>query len=506
MSSVDTSTKIAIPRILISGLSGGSGKTLLSLGISHAWSNANIDVFPYKKGPDYIDATWLGLSTKHPCYCLDPFFMDDVSLRNHFIDTFMHSQHKHHAKNSLAIIEGNRGIFDGKDVDGSCSSAKVANNLQCPVILTINCTKMTRTVAALVMGINHFDPTLALKGVILNNTGTDRHAKLVRDCVEQYTDIPVLGTLPRLAKNPIPERHMGLHLHQSESQETILNDIAEYVQEHVDISTLHEIAKNAPPFIVDTPQQTNILPENIATPPIIAYIRDDALWFYYQENLDDLEKLGAKLIPLSILDETPWQEQIKKYSDIPINSPFGFDALYIGGGFPELYAQEIANSPHLTTLRTLANANMPIYAECGGFIVLSNMMHLLEKEEHNSKSYAMTNIFPTDTKIFKKPQGLGYVTAHTERENPYHPLHSVWHGHEFHFSKLIQTDRKLDYILQLKPGHGMEKTKDFGHDGLCYKQCYASYTHLFSPTVPHWSINFIKAANIFKTTQQKNTG
>jgi len=546
-----TETLHTIPRILLSGLSGGSGKTFISLGLSRAWSKQNHQVVPFKKGPDYIDSAWLKIATSHPCYCLDPFFLEAKQLKEHFIHCFTHAHlsnaHLSNAhlsndsitsKSKIAIIEGNRGLFDGKDVEGTCSSARLAHLLKCPVIVSINCTKMTRTVAALVMGINQFDPNLLLAGVILNNVGSDRHANIVQKSVELYTDIPVLGVLPRMKNNPIPERYMGLHLHEKDSQNELLDTIASFLSEHVDTKKIYQIAHETSPltsesqtYIFDSKEtdainkeeihekDTKSLSEKQQTNSIIktfspaeqsnaskntvniAYIYDDALWFYYQENLDALKNAGANLIALSILDERPFQEQAH---NIP------FDALYIGGGFPELYAEKIAKSQHLIHIKELVENQMPIYAECGGFIILSKQLHI--KQDGVNNSYAMANIFPTDTEFFKKPQGLGYITAHTQKENPYHPRNSIWNGHEFHFSKSIMSLDSTQYVLSLNPGHGMHKacemganklgTNEIGVDGLVYKQCFAAYAHLFAPAVPHWAKNFISAAIAYKNNKK----
>lgn len=532
-----------IPRILLSGLSGGSGKTFISLGLSRAWSKQNNQIIPFKKGPDYIDATWLGLASSSHCYCLDPFFLEEKQLKEHFISCFTNASEKISEKNNsmpyeskIALIEGNRGLFDGKDVEGSCSSARLANTLKCPVIVSINCTKMTRTVAAIVMGIKHFDPDLLLAGVILNNTGSARHANLVQKSVEMYTDVPVLGVLPRMSNNPIPERHMGLHLHKKDSQNELLDTIAIFLSEHMDLEKIYKIAHNTSALanesqIKSTLNSKETYPQNseeiysnkiensfaveevenrakavsshakdtnpeAKLPDVvnIAYIYDDALWFYYQENLDALRNAGANLVPLSILDETPFIEQANQ---VP------FDALYIGGGFPELYAEQISQSRHLTCIKELIENNMPVYAECGGFMILSKQLHITQADVKNT--YDMANVFPVETEFFKKPQGLGYITAHTKVENPFHPLGSIWNGHEFHFSKSITNMPNHPYILTLNPGHGMQKIEKLGVDGLVYKQCFASYAHLFAPSVPHWAKNFINITKIHKKNTKEIT-
>ncbi len=492
----------SIPRLMISGLSGGSGKTFVSLGLTRLFSKLDNQIIPFKKGPDYIDAAWLGLASSTSCYCLDPFFMDDEQLKNHFVQSYLINKKKNNGiQSTIALIEGNRGLFDGKDVSGSCSSAKLAHLLNCPVIVSINCTKITRTVAAIILGLTNFDPELNLAGVILNNTGSSRHANLVRQSVETYTNVPVLGVLPRLAHNPIPERYMGLHLKKEEFEDNILDKIANFLQEHVDIDKILEIANDSPlieqnkisSLDINLSSQEKDIKSAIEIKSNnkkdknsqinIAYMYDDAFWFYYRENLEALKNLNVNLIPLSILNPKPFLEQANNIQ---------IDALYIGGGFPELYAEEISKSNHLKEIKDYAEQDLPIYAECGGFMLLSKCIYTIENKE--KKRFEMAGIFPVETEFFKKPQGLGYTVANTQIENPYHPLDSNWHGHEFHFSKSISSSDDFPYILNLNPGHGMVKKDNMGLDGLLFKQCFAAYTHLFAPAVPHWAENFVNAA------------
>lgn len=555
---LNTSSSYPIPRIFIAGLSGGSGKTFLSLGLSRAFSNQGFSVLPYKKGPDYIDSAWLKFATNKDCFCLDPFFLNASQLEQHFIETY--STFNGSQKQGLALIEGNRGLFDGKDLEGSCSSAHVAKILKCPVIVTINCTKSTRTIAAIVQGIANFDKDLQIAGVVLNQTGTKRHADLVRSCVEHYTDMPVLGTLPRMRENPIPERHMGLHRINPIEQNKVLDSLALFVQENIDMEKVYSIASNAKPYCTyeinnyvnstDNCQKLNMnlmaeysypkeLEEKLSTQveisekkPKIAYIYDDAFWFYYKENLLALEQHGAELCPISILDPKSWYEQSGRSSD----EEFPFDALYIGGGFPELFAQQISQSAHLETLRSLAEKNMPIYAECGGFMLLSHALHIPKKEkaelqseqdslkkkkkdkskekksnqdkkEKKKKTFPMANIFSINTKFYPRPQGLGYVEAQANTANPFHPLDLRWQGHEFHFSSIQSSDAQenfenLNFILELPNGTGMGIIEGKNLDGLLYKQTFASYTHLFAPCVPSWAKNFYLAAKAFQKKEK----
>ena len=471
-------------KILISGLSGGSGKTIVSLGLSRFFANKNYPVHPFKKGPDYIDAAWLSEASHKPCYCLDPFFMNEQELAQHFSNTLQNAP-----KSTIALIEGNRGLYDGKDYLGSCSSAQLAHTLNCPVLLTVNCTKITRTTAALVLGMQHFDPKLKIAGVILNNIASGRHGSIIQKSIEEYTDIPVLGIIPRQKSNPIPERYLGLCLDKSKDRETVLNALAELIAGHTDTE---KILACMQPFEVPAAKENQ---EQLTIPdkPLhIAYLYDDAFWFYYQENFDAFKKLGAKLIPLSILSSQSFAEQLQEQN----LTEYDLDGLYIGGGYPELFAKEISSSPKLADIKNWVEQSMPVYAECGGFMLLAKKLHFLE--ESGYKTYPMAGIFDIETKFFYIPQGLGYTEMQTRLPNPYHPAGSFWKGHEFHFSTAINYSSEQEFLFELTKGHGMiEKNmqnKKICFDGLLHKNCFASYTHLYAPAVPHFAQNFVKTA------------
>ncbi len=462
-----------IPRLVISGLAGGSGKTLFSLGLARALAQQGLAVQPCKKGPDYIDAAWLALAAGRPAANLDPYFLPPEALRAQFAKVCRPLSGLA-GDNALALIEGNRGLYDGLDVSGSCSTAQVARTLEAPVILVLNCAKMTRTAAALVQGVAAFEPDLRLAGVIINNTGSDRHAANVRNALETHAAVPVLGALPRLRDNPLPERHMGLTLNRhNPAQEAALQLLAERVARHVDLDALLHIARDVPEL--DAAPATPFSPVITASAPRIGVIRDDALWFYYQENLDALRDAGAELLEISLLDPAPWPE---------------LDGLYMGGGFPELYAREIATSPHLADIRRISEANRPVYAECGGFMTLCR--ELVVGGEH----YPMAGLLRARTEFFERPVGLGYVQATTLRHNPFHPRGGVWRGHEFHYSRCTWEDDAPDLVLGLKPGTGMGKAASphTGADGLCVRNTFAAYTHLYAPAVPHWAPNFVRLA------------
>lgn len=452
-----------IARIIISALRGGAGKTLLSLGLARAFARSGLQVVPCKKGPDYIDTAWLARAAGRPATNLDPFFLPPESLRS-LLDTRACGA-------DLTLIEGNRGLFDGRDLQGSCSTATLAAVLDAPVLLSLDCTKMTRTAAAIVHGLASFDPAVRIGGVVLNQVATQRQVSLIRNSIEQYTGIPVLGCLPRLPHNPLPERHMGLVAHDDPAHTLeILDQLADVITAHTDTNRILELARSAPPLPTPPPfwPETQHLCPAIA--PRIGYVHDAALWFYYGENLEALQRAGADLIELSLLSTSPW----------PV-----VDGLYLGGGFPEEVARELSHSPQLAHIRALSLAHLPIYAECGGFMVLADAI------VRDGQHYPMAGIFPVNAHFHPKPQGLGYVEACVTADNPFHPTGSVVRGHEFHYSRAEHVSHAdLPTCFQLSTGTGM----GHGKDGLLVRQTFASYTHIYAPAAPHWAENFVMAA------------
>ncbi len=502
-----------IPRLIISALRGGGGKTLLSLGLCRALRASGTAVKPFKKGPDYIDAHWLELAAKAPCTNLDPYFLEQEQLRALFVHAWQQkAQHvpfpptlqQQQEPYGLALLEGNRGLFDGQDIYGSCSTAEVARALKAPVILSLDITKMTRTSAALIQGMAHFEKDVHIAAVVLNQVGSARHEKIVRQAIEHYTDIPVLGAIPRLKDNPLPERHMGLcqgHTSQAQDVETILDTLGTTISQYCDVQGLISLAKATqplpptPPFWPEKPQSTVTL--DTAPKVRIGYIYDTAFWFYYAENLEALARQGAELLPLSILDATPWPQDL--------------DGLYIGGGYPEEFAEEITNSPHLAQIKAFSEQNMPIYAECGGFMLLAQALI------RDGNSHTMAQIFPVSTTFFPKPQGLGYVQATVCAENAFHPQGQAVRGHEFHYSQCVTAHpEKLAFCLHLKKGTGMghvstqdaepctqdrtqHKPVSPNGDGLFVRNTFVSYTHIFAPACPWWAENFVSLAKTWKT-------
>ena len=367
------------PRIIIAALKGGSGKTILSLGLAAAWREMGLHVAPFKKGPDFIDPGWLSLAAGAPCYNLDPFLMDEKQILNSFL---RHSDHDH-----IAVIEGNRGLFDGLDIDGCCSTAELGRLLKAPVLIILDVTMTTRTVAAIVRGCQVFDPELNIAGVILNRVAGPRQRRLITEAIGKYCGIPVVGSVPKLKENPFPERHMGLVPHQeSDRAQKAIAWAGRIVTDNLQLNRIREIAHQAPSLGVGDRLGAAEKDAQPAPPhPRIGFIRDQALWFYYPENLSELEKLGAVLVELNAITSHALPD---------------LDALYIGGGFPETQARALAdNGVFREALKREIQKGLPVYAECGGLIYLGEHIRLSEK------TYPMVGALPLDFVFQKKTLG-----------------------------------------------------------------------------------------------------
>ncbi|MBW1677114.1 MAG: cobyrinate a,c-diamide synthase [Deltaproteobacteria bacterium] len=476
---------MALPRILIAALRGGSGKTIVSLGLIASWRKRGMAITPFKKGPDFIDAGWLALAAGQPCYNLDTFLMpaDQIHL------SFSHRT----LASDIAVIEGNRGLYDGIDLEGSTSTSELAKLLKVPVILLIDCTKSTRTVAAMVSGCLQFDPEVNIAGVILNRVAGARHESILRKSVGHYCALPVLGAIPKIKAEAFPERHMGLvptpeHTWADES----IEKAAEMAEHYLDLDRLLSIARQAPPLIPTykippNPPKSPLAPPfekggrggfrgiSGEPPPRIGVVRDAAFQFYYPENLEALEAAGAEVVALSALADP----------GLP-----SLDGLYIGGGFPETHAQALAeNKGFRHDVRRLAEKGLPIYAECGGLMYLGESLVL------DGVTYPMAGVFPVVFGVSKRPEGHGYTVFEVEKPNPYFRPGTQVRGHEFHYSNVLSWGGKAeDLAFRMTRGIGFADKRD----GLCYKNTLATYTHVHALGTPSWAEAMVEACALYQ--------
>jgi len=461
------------PRVVIAGLRGGSGKTTLSLGLVAAWRQRVGEVVPFKKGPDYIDAGWLALAAGQPCYNLDPYMMSGEQI----LDSFW--QHVQNAE--AAVIEGNRGLFDGMDADGSCSTAELAKLLQAPVLLVVDGTMVTRTAAAAVLGCQHLDPEVAIQGVVLNRVAGPRHQEMLKTTIERYCRVPVVGAIPKLKEDDFPERHMGLvtALEHPEAREAIFARI-QVVERYLDLEKVLTIADQAPPLTWE-PVYPRKRASKAYRQPTIGIIRDSAFQFYYPENLEALERRGASLVTINALQDTFLPE---------------LDGLYIGGGFPETHAEQLAANDQLRkSLRSAIEAGLPVYAECGG------LMYLGRNLEIEGKTYPMVQALPMDFRLEQKPQGHGYTELEVVNTNPFYPVGTTLRGHEFHYSRVTRFELNPESLaFAMRRGSGILDRKD----GVCYKNTLATYSHVHAIGTPEWAEGLIRRALAYQREVRGN--
>ncbi|MDR1321742.1 MAG: cobyrinate a,c-diamide synthase [Gracilibacteraceae bacterium] len=450
------------PRFVISAPNGRSGKTTLTLGILRAFRRQGLRIQPCKKGPDFIDPSWHALAAGREGRSLDPFFLTPEQLRN-LLATAAEGA-------DLTLIEGAMGLFDGLDADGSCSTAEVAKQTESPVVLVLNVRRQTRTAAAVLYGLQRFDPDLRVAGVILNEVSGSRQENLVRRAITENCDIPVLGALPYIKTLTIPDRHLGLvTAAECAAREEIMEAIADAVCQYVDLKALRRLAKTAPPLPAPAP----LFPPAYhgGARPKLAVFRDRPFTFYYPENLEALANAGAELDFVNSL-EAP-------------SLPDDTAGLYIGGGFPETAAKELAaNTSLLREVRGAAEQGLPIYAECGGLMYLCRSLRT-----GDNTHYPLAGVLPADAVMGSRRQGHGYTVLRATAANSWFPGLTL-RGHEFHYSQLENIDHSLDFAYNVEKGRGL----DGAHEGFVYKNVHAAYTHIQALAVPSWAPAFVERA------------
>ncbi|MEW6600019.1 MAG: cobyrinate a,c-diamide synthase [Nitrospirota bacterium] len=463
-------SKKSIPRIVVSGLRGGGGKTILSLSLTALLRKKGSRVTTFKKGPDYIDAGWLARASGSPCYNLDLFMMTPEQALESFL--------AHLSDSEIAVIEGNRGLYDGMDHKGTYSTAELAKLIKAPVLIIIDCTKTTNTVAALVLGCQKMDPGVNIAGVVLNRVATNRQESVIKKAVQERCHVPVLGSIPKLRKDPFPERHMGLTPFQEHRGiEDALSAVEEIGTQYLDIDAILKAANEAASLHVGS---LHAEPLHAPEHPLvkIGVIRDSAFQFYYQENFEALQKKGAELIEVSPLRE-------ESLPDI--------DALYIGGGFPETHAIALAeNAAFRDSLYAAVQDGLPVYAECGGLMYLGRNLML------EGRTYPMVGALPVSFGLEKRPHAHGYTIVEVARANPFFPEKCVLKGHEFHYSKVLEIEEDGTYFaFHMQRGKGIVDNRD----GICYKNVFAAYTHLHAVGSPEWADGMIRCAEKFKSNK-----
>jgi len=449
-----------IPRVVIAGTSSKVGKTMISIGLMRLLVNRGYKVQPYKVGPDFIDPGFHHLATGRYSRNLDSFMLDRQAILETFIRNFKGAD--------IAIIEGKTGLYDSSDaISDKGSVAEVSKILKAPVVLVANVERLNRTAAAIMLGYKLFDPDVMLEGAILNRVGSERHAGKVKKAVEKLAGIRVLGVVPR-KKVKMPYRHLGLvTAYEREDMDELLDSIAEIVEKHVDVDAILEIAERAQPLdvmVVEDEESEGETEKQVK----IGVIRDQVFSFYYQDNLDELSKY-AQLVFLNSLKD-------KKLPDM--------DALYVGGGFPEVFAEELERNKKLREkIYEFCQSGKPVYAECGG------LMYLGESLETSEGEFEMVGFLPLKTKMYEKFQAQGYSVYRASKSCIIARRNQKIVGHEFHYSKPTLTG-KADFAFRVERGFGIDGSRD----GIMKENTLGCYIHVHFLSDRSIARRFIKKA------------
>ncbi len=443
---------------IIAAPQGQSGKTIISTGLCAAFVQRGLVVQPFKKGPDYIDPSWLTAAARRSCRNIDAFLVAE--------ETWLTSFRRACQGADLALIEGAMGLYDSLDSGGQGSTAHMARLLKAPVILVVNTARMTRSVAAMVMGYQKFEPETDIAGVILNNVSGSRHEHKLRTAVEHYCGIPVLGSIPRDSALYIPQRHLGIIPYREAQDSTLVTDrIYHCLKDHLDLDGILAVARGAgygSVVDVETPAKRPAVVR-------IGVMLDRVFTFYYPENLEALTQAGAELVFIDSLRD-------QRLPDI--------DGLYLGGGFPEIFLEELeANRSLRGNIAQAIEDGLPVYAECAG------LMYLCRGIRWHDKWHEMVGVIHSEVEICQKPQGHGYVEVEVTGQNPLFPIGLTLRGHEFHHSRLSQSTG-LKFAYGMRRGQGI----DGKVDAIVYKNVLAAYTHLHASGVPQWAEAFVSLA------------
>ncbi|MEO5373309.1 MAG: cobyrinate a,c-diamide synthase [Alphaproteobacteria bacterium] len=449
-----------MPRLFVSAAHKSSGKTTISIGLCAALAARGLAVQPFKKGPDYIDPMWLGAAAGRPCFNLD----FNTQGRGEISALFG----RHASTADLSLVEGNKGLHDGMDIEGSDSSAGLAGLLGTPVALVVDTGGITRGIAPLLLGYQAFDPGVRIGGVILNKVAGARHEGKLRAAIARYTDLPVLGAVRRCRDLEIVERHLGLvPSNEAAEARSVIARIRDIVAEQVDLEAVLAMARTAPTLPPVTAPVREVDPGSRVR---IGIARDAAFGFYYPDDLEALAAAGADLVPVDTLRDP----------DLPRD----LDGLFIGGGFPETHMDALeANGALRAAIRSAIDGGLPVYAECGGLMYLSRGI------TWQGRTCRMVGAIPGDTVMHAKPRGKGFVRLRETGRSPWPASGPDGEipAHEFHYSSLENLGEDAVFAYQVIRGDGITGR----HDGLVIRNTLATYTHMRSVASFPWAARFV---------------
>lgn len=457
-------------RIMIAATQSGVGKTTFSIALTRALVRRGLKVATFKAGPDFLDPTHLALAAGTPCYNLDTWMMGKGYVKSLLVSKSQDAD--------ISLIEGVMGLFDGAMPDANeGSSAEIAAVTKTPVLLLVNARGMSRSIAALVRGYCEFEAGIRIKGVIANQVGSADHFEMLSKALRASGLPKLVGAIPRGAFPTLPERHLGLVTANEEIlAEKTLDALADTLLEHVNLE-----------WIIDISKKAGALKEKQSTPPAtqpaetirLAVAMDEAFHFYYQDTLDVLWAAGFKLVKFSPLKDRAVPESV--------------DGLFLGGGYPEIFAAELSrNAAMRESVRGMALSGMPVYAECGGLMYLSEQI----KDTHGN-AFEMCNVFPFVTQMLNRRKYLGYVEVQLTTDSLWGEKGATLRGHEFHYSELKGDAKRL---AALEKAYKVKRlrTGDEDREGFRQGNVLASYIHLHFASRPETVAWFYNRCAKFK--------
>ncbi len=443
----------SLPRIIIAGTQSGTGKTSLCLALAASLKRRDLRVQTFKIGPDFLDPSYLTLASGRPCYNLDGW----MTRKEYVLELFSRTTQDA----DIAVIEGVMGLFDGSDPENSeGSTAEMARWLDAPVLLVVNVHGMARSLSAVVKGCVEFERNLKVGGIIANHSGSDRHKDWLAQSLKSTSLPPLLGAIPRGAFPTLPSRHLGLVTADPQNLSLkILEELAGVLERHLSVDAVIEIARNASPLsMTETGREPKPRPKRVSVG--VAY--DRAFHFYYPDNLDELKLRGCDLILFSPLQDRKLPEQI--------------EALYFGGGYPEEYAKTLSENRGMReAVIQFARRGLPLYAECGGLMYLTQGIETTQGER-----YPMVGLLPVWSRMLNRLKSLGYVEVTLTNNSLWGEKGAVLRGHEFHYSELAglpQDDPFWTSVYRIK----RRRSEKIFPEGFQQKNVLASYVHL------HWA-------------------
>lgn len=453
-----------LPRLMIAGTHSGVGKTTVTLALLAAFRAEGRQVQPFKAGPDFIDPGHHQLATGRESRNLDGWMLGISLNRKIFQEGAQDAD--------LSIIEGMMGLFDGSSpINEIGSSAEIAKQLNAPVLLVIDGSAMARSAAAMVFGYTYFDPDVKIAGVVFNRIKSEGHYQLLKQAVEKETNIPVVGYIGPDSALTISDRHLGLRTALESEDREWYSRLALATMDRLDLARIEQLAQAAPAWVESVASESPKVIESIGEPIKVAVAHDPAFCFYYPDNLALLGQAGGELIRFSPLND--------------IKLPVGIDGLYLGGGYPEIYASVLEQNQAMRgSIREFIRQGGVVYAECGGLLYLSRSL-----QDFDEKVYEMVGVVPGDAVMSRTHMTLGYRELRLTHTGLLGKKGWCVRGHEFHYSHL-ENMGDVDYVGRITDARG----KDRGGDGITFNNVVALYAHLHFASHPQVPVTLMQIA------------